>query len=168
MIRSHPDRLQHTKFPDALEHRHRRRVEDLKADQLLVERAQSAENIQIVTNVATDRIESEDGKVSAIVYKNRETSEESAHETDGIFVQIGLEPNSAFLGDEISRNKHGEIIVDANCKTSNPSIFACGDVTTVTYKQIIVAMGQGATAALSASEHLMMIQDASEIDQVAV
>ena len=143
-------------------------LKDLKADQLLVERAQSAENIQIVTNVATDRIESEDGKVSAIVYKNRETSEESAHETDGIFVQIGLEPNSAFLGDEISRNKHGEIIVDANCKTSNPSIFACGDVTTVTYKQIIVAMGQGATAALSASEHLMMIQDASEIDQVAV
>ena len=143
-------------------------LRDLKADQLLVERAQSAENIQIVTNVATDRIESKDGKVSAIVYKNRETSEESSHETDGIFVQIGLEPNSAFLGDEISRNKHGEIIVDANCKTSNPSIFACGDVTTVTYKQIIVAMGQGATAALSASEHLMMIQDASEIDQVAV
>lgn len=143
-------------------------LKDLKADQLLVERAQSAENIQIVTNVATDRIESKDGKVSAIVYKNRETSEECSHETDGIFVQIGLEPNSAFLGDEISRNKHGEIIVDANCKTSNPSIFACGDVTTVTYKQIIVAMGQGATAALSASEHLMMIQDASEIDQVAV
>ena len=143
-------------------------LKDLKADQLLVERAQSAENIQIVTNVATDRIESKDGKVSAIVYKNRETGEETAHKTDGIFIQIGLEPNSAFLGDEISRNKHGEIIVDANCKTSKPSIFACGDVTTVTYKQIIVAMGQGATAALSASEHLMMIQDAVEIEQVAV
>ena len=106
--------------------------------------------------------------MSAIVYKNRETSEECSYETDGIFVQIGLEPNSAFLGDEISRNKHGEIIVDANCKTSNPSIFACGDVTTVTYKQIIVAMGQGANAALSASEHLVMIQDAVAIEQVAV
>ncbi len=143
-------------------------LKELKADQLLVERAQSAKNIQIVTNVVTDRIESKNEKVTAIVYKNRETSEESFHETDGIFVQIGLEPNSAFLGDEISRNKHGEIIIDANCKTSNPSIFACGDVTTVTYKQIIVAMGQGATAALSASEHLMMIQDTVEIEEVAV
>ena len=68
----------------------------------------------------------------------------------------------------VAARPHGEIIVDANCKTSKPSIFACGDVTTVTYKQIIVAMGQGATAALSASEHLMMIQDTVEIEEVAV
>ena len=143
-------------------------LEDLKADQLLVERAKSAENIEIMTNVATSRIESKNGKVSAIVYTNRETDEEYSHRTDGIFVQIGLEPNSAFLGDEIARNKHGEIIVDADCKTSDPSVFACGDVTTVSYKQIIVAMGQGATAALSASEHLMLTQEAAEIDQLAV
>ena len=143
-------------------------LEDLKADQLLVERAKSAENIEIMTNVATSRIESKNGKVSAIVYTNRETDEEYSHRTDGIFVQIGLEPNSAFLGDEIARNKHGEIIVDADCKTSDPSVFACGDVTTVSYKQIIVAMGQGATAALSASEHLMLTQEAAEIDQPAV
>ena len=121
-----------------------------------------------MTNVATSRIESKNGKVSAIVYTNRETDEEYSHRTDGIFVQIGLEPNSAFLGDEIARNKHGEIIVDADCKTSDPSVFACGDVTTVSYKQIIVAMGQGATAALSASEHLMLTQEAAEIDQLAV
>jgi len=140
---------------------------DLKADQVLVDRATSTENIKIVTNVATDRIEAKEGKVSAILYTNRDSSEQVTHETDGVFVQIGLEPNSGFLGGDIARNQRGEIIVDSNCRTSNPSVFACGDVTTVTYKQIIVAMGQGATAALSASEHLMMSEESNEARQAA-
>ena len=73
----------------------------------------------------------------------------------GVFIQIGLIPNSDFLNDLVERSPYGEIIIDEKCKTSEPGIYACGDVTTVPYKQIVVAMGEGAKASLSAFEYLI-------------
>ena len=78
---------------------------------------------------------------------------------DGIFVQIGLVPNSQFLENVIDLNPHGEIIVNENGETSEKGIFACGDVTTVPYKQIIISMGEGAKTALSVADYLMKTED---------
>ena len=129
---------------------------ELKADEILVKRARELSNVSIETNVAVQSILSESGKVSAIRYLDRETEEEKDYSVSGIFVQIGLLPNSQFLGDLVELNDYGEIMVDAAGRTSQEGIFACGDVTNVAYKQIVIAMGEGAKAALTASEYLML------------
>jgi len=115
----------------------------LKADQVLVDQAEKRDNITILKNVATEEILAENGKVTAIKYKNRETNEITDLPLAGVFVQIGLVPNSQFLGDVVELSKHGEIVINERCETSEAGIFACGDVTTVPYKQIIIAMGEG-------------------------
>ena len=129
---------------------------EFKADEILVKRARELSNVCIETNVAVQSILSESGKVSAIRDLDRETEEEKAYSVSGIFVQIGLLPNSQFLGDLVELNDYGEIMVDAAGRTSQEGIFACGDVTNVAYKQIVIAMGEGAKAALTASEYLML------------
>ena len=129
---------------------------ELKADEILVQRARELSNVTIETNVAVQSILSESGKVSAIRYLDRQTDEEKDYPVSGIFVQIGLLPNSQFLGDLVEVNDYGEIEVDAAGRTSQEGIFACGDVTNVAYKQIVIAMGEGAKAALTASEYLML------------
>ena len=129
---------------------------ELKADEILVQRARELSNVTIETNVAVQSILSESGKVSAIRYLDRQTDEEKDCPVSGIFVQIGLLPNSQFLGDLVEVNDYGEIEVDAAGRTSQEGIFACGDVTNVAYKQIVIAMGEGAKAALTASEYLML------------
>lgn len=129
---------------------------ELKADQVLVDQATTRDNIEILTNVATQEILAKDGKVNAIRYQERDT--ETTHDRDlaGVFVQIGLVPNSQFLKDVVELTPHGEVTIDVKGQTSVPGIYACGDVTTVPYKQIIVSMGEGAKAALAAFEYLML------------
>ncbi|WP_448248011.1 alkyl hydroperoxide reductase subunit F [Thalassotalea agariperforans] len=127
----------------------------LKADQVLVEKALAHDRITIIKNAATKEVIAENGKVVALAYEDRDTGELKQQRLSGIFVQIGLLPNSAFLNGVVERTQHGEIIIDEKCQTSAPGIFAAGDVTTVPYKQIVISMGEGAKASLSAFDYLV-------------
>lgn len=129
---------------------------ELKADQVLVDQAQARDNMTIVKNVSTNQIIAEGGKVTAIEYQNRQTKEVKRKDLDGVFVQIGLVPNSHFMEGVIELSQYGEIVIDERGQTSESGIFACGDVTTVPYKQIVIAMGEGAKASLAAFDYLLM------------
>jgi len=109
-----------------------------------------------MTQIQSKEIEAENGKVKGLKYLDRSTGKENFLKTDGIFIQIGLIPNSNFAKDILDMTRFGEIIIDDKCKTSIEGIFACGDVTTTPYKQIIIAMGEGAKAGLSAFEYILM------------
>jgi len=130
-------------------------MDTLKADQVLIEQLQSTTNAKIITGTATESIESDGKSVTGIILKNRATDEIALHKTDGVFVQIGLAPNSAFAKDEVATNRFGEIEINTRCETDRTGLFAAGDVTTVPYKQIVVSMGEGAKAGLSAFEYLL-------------
>ena len=131
---------------------------ELKADKVLVEQLGKRDNIRVITSAAAQAIDTEDGKVSRIRYTDRTTDTAKELPLQGIFVQIGLVPNSDFMGDAVERTRFGEIVINAKGETNTPGIFAAGDVTTVPYKQIIVAMGEGAKAALSAFDYLIRQQ----------
>lgn len=127
---------------------------ELKADQVLQDQLSKRDNITVHTNAATSKITTgDDGKVNAIHYTNRADNSEHHVDLSGIFVQIGLVPNSDFLEGVVERSQFGEIIINEKGETSTPGIFACGDVTTVPYKQIIIAMGEGAKASLAAFDY---------------
>ena len=128
---------------------------ELKADQVLQERLYSLPNVTVIKNAATKEITGQD-RVDGITYVDRDTNEEHHVELDGVFIQIGLVPNTDWLeGSGIERNRFGEIVIDATGATNIPGIFASGDCTTQKYKQIIISMGAGATAALSAFDYLI-------------
>ncbi|QDK31230.1 alkyl hydroperoxide reductase subunit F [Sphingomonas sp. IC081] len=128
----------------------------LRADQVLVSKLESMANVQILTSAQTLEVTGDGEKVNGLVYKDRTSGEEHKVELEGVFVQIGLVPNTEWLKDSgIALSPRGEIVVDDKAATSLPGIFAAGDATTVPYKQIIIAMGQGATAALSAFDYLI-------------
>ncbi|MCB1759674.1 MAG: alkyl hydroperoxide reductase subunit F [Gammaproteobacteria bacterium] len=129
---------------------------ELKADQVLLDKLRSVANIRVVTNAATRRIIATEGKVSSIEYQSRATGAVQQLALSGVFVQIGLVPNSDFLRDLVELTAHGEVVIDERGRTSEAGIFACGDVTTVPYKQIVVAMGEGAKAALAAFDYLLL------------
>ncbi|MGC4116122.1 MAG: alkyl hydroperoxide reductase subunit F [Myxococcales bacterium] len=124
----------------------------LKADEVLVRKLKSLPNVTIITNARTTEVVGNGSGVSAIRYMDRPS--EKIHEValDGVFVQIGLVPNSALVKGLVDTNRFGEIVVDDRCRTSAQGIYAAGDVTTVPFKQIIIAMGEGAKAALTAFE----------------
>ncbi|TFZ82276.1 alkyl hydroperoxide reductase subunit F [Candidatus Macondimonas diazotrophica] len=128
---------------------------ELKADKVLVDQALARDNIRILKNVATKAIKAEGGKVTAIEYVERATDTPHSLALDGVFVQIGLVPNSDFLADVVERTRFGEVVINEKGETSEAGIYACGDVTTVPYKQIVIAMGEGAKAALAAFEYLL-------------
>ena len=132
---------------------------DLKADNILVDKAKTKDNITIIKHAQIEQINSANGKVNGLAYIDRDTSKKMTINLDGIFVQIGLVPNSQFLNNVVNLNSHGEIIVNENGETSEKGIFACGDVTTVPYKQIIISMGEGAKTALSVADYLMKTED---------
>lgn len=144
---------------------------ELKADKVLVDQALARDNIRILKNVATKSIKAEGGKVTAIEYVERATDKAHNLALDGVFVQIGLVPNSDFLADVVERTRFGEIVINEKGETSGAGIYACGDVTTVPYKQIVIAMGEGAKAALAAFEYLLTrsadLAAAYETDSVA-
>ncbi len=138
---------------------------ELKADQVLVDQLEARDNIEVKTNVATKEILAADGKVFAIDYEDRASGEKHRDELAGVFVQIGLLPNSQVVSDLVETRPWGEIVINEKCETSAPGTYACGDVTTVPYKQIVVAMGEGSKAALAAFEYLLTHE--VEIEPVA-
>ena len=127
----------------------------LKADAVLVNKLKSLPNVAIHVNAQTTEITGDGSKVNGLSYKDRAT--EAVHHValEGVFVQIGLVPNTEFLKGTVELSKFGEIVVDAKGHTSLPGVFAAGDCTTVPYKQIIIAAGEGAKAALSAFDYLI-------------
>ncbi|PAQ14080.1 alkyl hydroperoxide reductase subunit F [Bacillaceae bacterium SAOS 7] len=127
---------------------------ELKADTVLQERLYSLPNVTVLKNVQTKEITGTD-KVNGISYIDRETEEVHHVELEGVFVQIGLVPNTDWLGDDIERTRMGELIVDKRGATNIPGVFAAGDCTDSAYKQIIISMGSGATAALGAFDYLI-------------
>lgn len=129
---------------------------ELKADKILVDKLKSLPNISIVKNAKTEKIVGDNQKVNALEYLNRQTEKIERIDLDGVFIQIGLVPNSQFLKDVVELSKFGEVIVDAKGHTSVPGIYAAGDVTTTPFKQIIIAMGEGAKVALAAFEDRML------------
>ena len=131
-------------------------ADTLKADQVLINKAKSKDNIDIIASAATKEIKATDGKVTSIVYEDRSTGETKELELSAVFVQIGLVPNSEFVKGFVDMNRFGEIEIDERCQTDRKGIFACGDVTTVPFKQINIAMGEGSKAALAAFEYLVM------------
>lgn len=131
-------------------------ADDLKADQVLIEKAQSKDNIDFITSAATKEIKATEGKVTSIIYEDRSTGDTKELDLSAVFVQIGLIPNSEFVKGFVDMNRFGEIEIDEACKTGRKGVFAAGDVTTVPFKQINIAMGEGSKAALSAFEYLMM------------
>ena len=110
----------------------------------------------MITNVRTTEILGDGEKVKALQYVDRSRDEIKKVELDGVFVQIGLVPNSGFIKDVVETNRYGEIEIDNKCRTSVPGIYAAGDVTTVPFKQIVVALGEGSKAALTAFEDTML------------
>lgn len=127
---------------------------ELKADAVLQKRLYSLPNVTVLKNVQTKEITGKD-KVDGITYIDRATGEETHIKLQGVFVQIGLVPNTDWLGDSVERNRFGEIIIDNHNATNIPGIFAAGDCTNTPYKQIVISMGSGANAALSAFDYLM-------------
>ena len=126
----------------------------LRADAVLQNKLRSLPNVTIITSAQTTEVTGTD-KVNGLNYKDRVSGEAHHVELEGIFVQIGLVPNTDWLKGVVELSPRGEIVVDAKGQTSVPGVFAAGDCTTVPYKQIIIAMGEGAKASLSAFDHLI-------------
>ncbi|EVS45529.1 alkyl hydroperoxide reductase subunit F, partial [Staphylococcus aureus M1476] len=127
---------------------------ELKADNVLQDRLRSLSNVDIKTNAKTTEVVGED-HVTGIRYEDMSTGEEHLLNLDGIFVQIGLLPNTSWLKDAVELNERGEIVIDRNNNTNVPGIFAAGDVTDQKNKQIIISMGAGANAALNAFDYII-------------
>lgn len=140
-------------------------AEELKADSVLQDRLYSLPNVTVIKGAQTTEITGTDN-VNGITYIDRSTKEEKHIELQGVFVQIGLVPNTDWLGDAVERNKFGEIIVDSRGATNVPGVFAAGDCTDAAYKQIIISMGAGATASLSAFDYLVRHTEEFESKQV--
>jgi alkyl hydroperoxide reductase subunit F len=130
-------------------------AEQLKADAVLVKKLQSLPNVTVHTNAQTTEITGAEGKVNGLKFKDRATGEEHTIALEGVFVQIGLVPNTEWLKGTVELSKFGEIVVDDRGDTNVPGVFAAGDCTTVPYKQIVIAAGDGSKAALSAFDHLI-------------
>ena len=125
-------------------------LDELKADRVLQEKLATLNNVEVVLGSQTTGVIGNGEKVTALKVKNRRTDEEKEVEVNGVFIQIGLAPNSYLFKDLVNVTKYGEIEIDSHARTNVPGIYAAGDVTTVPFKQIIISMGEGAKAALSA------------------
>ncbi len=127
----------------------------LRADAVLQKKLLSLPNVTVILNAQTTEVSGDGNKVNGLVYADRTSGQSHRVELEGIFVQIGLLPNTDWLKGTLDLSKYGEIEIDARGQTSLPGVFAAGDCTTVPYKQIIIAMGEGAKASLSAFDHLI-------------
>ncbi|MCX2706925.1 MULTISPECIES: alkyl hydroperoxide reductase subunit F [Pseudomonas] len=127
----------------------------LRADAVLQRKLRSLPNVNVITSALTTEVLGNGEKVTGLRYKDRTTDEQHEVALEGIFVQIGLLPNTDWLKGTVELSPRGEIIVDAKGQTSIPGVFAAGDVTTVPYKQIVIAVGEGAKASLAAFDHLI-------------
>jgi alkyl hydroperoxide reductase subunit F len=140
----------------------------LRADEVLQRKMRSMDNIDIIVSALTTEVQGDGEKVVGLVYTDRTTDESRELPLDGIFVQIGLLPNTEWLKGSIELSPRGEIVIDDRGQTSIPGVFAAGDCTTVPYKQIVIAMGAGATAGLSAFDHLIRTSAPAEADETAM
>lgn len=129
--------------------------EHMRADAVLQNKLRSLPNVTVITMAQTTEVRGDGQKVTGLTYKDRHNDQLHSLELEGIFVQIGLLPNSDWLKGTLELSRFGEVIIDARGQTSIPGVFAAGDVTTVPYKQIVIAVGEGAKASLSAFDHLI-------------
>jgi alkyl hydroperoxide reductase subunit F len=127
----------------------------LRADDVLQRKLRSLPNVDVVLSALTTEVVGDGNEVTGLVYQDRETNESRTVELEGVFVQIGLLPNTEWLEGDIELSPRGEVVIDERGATSVPGVFAAGDCTTVPFKQIVIAMGAGSTAALSAFDHLI-------------
>jgi NADH-dependent peroxiredoxin subunit F len=127
----------------------------LRADAVLIRKLQSLPNVTVVTGAQTTEVTGDGERVTALVYKDRQSGSVNTVELAGVFVQIGLVPNTDWLKGTVKLSPRGEVEVDARGQTSVPGVFAAGDCTVVPYKQIVIAVGEGAKASLSAFDHLI-------------
>ncbi|HYG84643.1 MAG TPA: alkyl hydroperoxide reductase subunit F [Azospirillum sp.] len=134
----------------------------LRADAVLQRKLASLPNVRVITSGQTTEVHGDGSKVTGLSYKDRTSGELHRVDLEGIFVQIGLVPNTEWLKGVVALSPRGEIEVDARGQTSVPGVFAAGDATTAPYKQIVIAMGEGAKAALSAFDHLIRMVPAEE------
>jgi alkyl hydroperoxide reductase subunit F len=140
----------------------------LRADDVLQRKLRSLPNVDIIVSALSTEVLGDGQKVSALVYKDRVSEEMHTIELEGIFVQIGLLPNTEWLKGALELSPRGEIVIDERGQTSLPGVFAAGDATTVPYKQIVIAMGAGSTAALSAFDHIIRSPVAAPVEAEAV
>ena len=127
----------------------------LRADEVLQRKLRSLPNVRVIVSAQTTEVHGAGGKVNGLTYRDRATGDLRRLDLEGVFVQIGLLPNTEWLKGTIALSPRGEIEVDARGQTSLPGVYAAGDATTVPYKQIIIAMGEGSKAALAAFDHLI-------------
>ncbi|MBB3778290.1 alkyl hydroperoxide reductase subunit F [Xanthomonas campestris] len=139
----------------------------LRADEVLQRKLRSLHNVRIITSAQTTEVLGDGQKVTGLVYKDRTGGDIQHVDLEGVFVQIGLLPNTEFLKGSVALSPRGEIIVDDRGQTNVPGVFAAGDATTVPYKQIVIAMGEGSKAALSAFDHLIRSSAPVSADNVA-
>jgi alkyl hydroperoxide reductase subunit F len=128
---------------------------ELRADAVLQKKLFSLDNVTVITGAKTTEITGADGKVNGLVYTDRSTEQKHTLDLNAVFIQIGLLPNTDWLQGTIDLSEFGEIEIDNHGQTSLPGVFAAGDVTTIPYKQIIMAMGDGARAALGAFDYII-------------
>jgi alkyl hydroperoxide reductase subunit F len=140
----------------------------LRADDVLQRKMASLANVDVITHALTTEVLGDGEKVVGLRYTDRGTEEEHTLDLDGVFVQIGLLPNTEWLQDVVELSPRGEVVIDDRGRTSVPGVFAAGDCTTVPYKQIVIAMGAGSTAALSAFDHLIRTPAPSEAREPAL
>ena len=140
----------------------------LRADQVLQDKLRSMPNVDVIVSAQTTEITGDGDRVNGLVYKDRNAGVDKKVELEGVFIQIGLVPNTEWLADSgVALSKHGEIEIDDRAATDVPGIFAAGDCTTVPYKQIIVAMGEGSKAALSAFDYLIRTENTEDLARAA-
>jgi len=128
---------------------------ELRADAVLVKKLMSMPNVAVKTQAQTTEITGDGTRVNGLTYTDRASGESQHVELEGVFVQIGLVPNTEFLKGVVELNRFGEIVIDAKCHTNVEGVFAAGDATTVPYKQIVISAGEGAKASLSAFDYLI-------------
>ncbi|MBM4639556.1 alkyl hydroperoxide reductase subunit F [Rhodococcus hoagii] len=140
----------------------------LRADEVLQRKLRSLPNVTILLSTLTTEVLGDGSKVTGLTYTDRTTDESHTVDLEGVFVQIGLLPNTEWLDGSVDLSPRGEIVVDDRGQTSVPGVFAAGDCTTVPFKQIVIAAGAGATAALSAFDHLIRTSAPEEESAAAV
>jgi alkyl hydroperoxide reductase subunit F len=139
----------------------------LRADDVLQRKLRSLKNVEIILSAKTTEVTGDSKKVTGLVYEDRKKGETRTLALDGIFVQIGLLPNTEWLKGTIDLSPRGEIIVDQSGETSLKGVFAAGDCTTVPYKQIVIAVGEGAKASLAAFDYLIRTSAPDEVERDA-
>jgi alkyl hydroperoxide reductase subunit F len=139
---------------------------DLRADAVLQRKLASLPNVRVITSALTTEVLGDGAKVTGLRYRDRNSDAEHEVALEGIFVQIGLVPNTEWLKDAVALTPRGEIEVDHRGHTSLPGVFAAGDATTTPYKQIVIAMGEGSKAALSAFDYLIR-QEPAQAERAA-